>query len=108
MSVLDRRFAALADPTRRQILDRVAAGPVSVSVLAEPLHMTLPGVLKHVRVLEAAQLVVTAKVGRNRMCALGPQPLDDVADWVSWRRRHWSTLLDRFAGHLAERAEPAP
>jgi uncharacterized protein YndB with AHSA1/START domain/DNA-binding transcriptional ArsR family regulator len=101
MSVLDRRFAALADPTRRQILDRVAAGPVSVSVLAEPLHMTLPGVLKHVRVLEAAQLVVTAKVGRNRMCVLGPQPLDDVAEWVSWRRRHWSTLLDRFAGHLA-------
>ena len=105
MSVLDRRFAALADPTRRQILDRIAAGPVPMSVLAEPLRMTLPGVLKHVRVLEKAELVVTAKVGRTRMCALGPQPLDDVADWVSQRRRHWSTLLDRFADHVAERVD---
>jgi DNA-binding transcriptional ArsR family regulator len=105
MSVLDRRFAALADPTRRQILDRVAAGPVPVSVLAEPLRMTLPGVLKHVRVLEEAELVVTAKIGRSRMCALGPRPLDDVADWVSGRRRHWATLLDRFAEHLAERPD---
>lgn len=102
MSVLDRRFAALADPTRRQILDRVAAGPVAVSVLAEPLHMTLPGVLKHVRVLEEAELLVTAKVGRARMCLLGPRPLDDVGEWVSLRRRHWSTLLDRFADHLAD------
>lgn len=94
---LDLVFGALADPTRRTVLDRLATGPATVSTLAEPLEMTLPGVLKHVRILEEAALVTTRKVGRERICALAPSPLDDVAQWVMQRQRRWDRLLDRFA-----------
>ena len=103
MSVLDRRFAALADPTRRQILDRVAAGPVSVSVLAEPLHMTLPGVLKHVRVLEEAAMVSRRKLGRTNFLALEREPLSRLQAWTGQFHPWWGTdaeTLDNYAGAL--------
>jgi len=102
---LDRTLAAVADPKRREILDRSATGPVSISTLADLLEMSLPGVLKHVRVLEEADLLITHKVGRARFCELSPRPLDEVAGWVEDRRRRWCQLLDRFAEHVAERGE---
>lgn len=103
--ILDRTFAALADANRRKILDGVGRGAVSVSALAEPLGMSLPGVLKHVRILEGADLLVTRKVGRVRLCELGARPLDEVADWVEDRRHRWERKLDRFAAHVAEHGD---
>jgi DNA-binding transcriptional ArsR family regulator len=99
-SALDRTFSALSDPTRRRILERLAHGPATVSELAEPLDMTLPGLLKHVRILEEAELVVTEKQGRTRRCRLGPQDLDDAARWIQTYRRHWEGRLDRLGGYL--------
>lgn len=93
---LDRTFSALADGHRRQILDWLGDGPVSISDLATPLGMSLPGVLKHVRALEAAQLVETRKQGRTRWCRLGEQPLDSAAVWIEERRTLWTRRLDRF------------
>jgi DNA-binding transcriptional ArsR family regulator len=94
---LDRTFSALADTHRRQILDRLEAGPVSVSTLAGPLDMSLPGVLKHVRALEEAGLVETLKQGRTRWCRLTPRPLDDAARWIEQRRDRWEGRLEGFA-----------
>jgi DNA-binding transcriptional ArsR family regulator len=94
--VLDRTFSALSDAHRRHILDLLDAGPVSVSELAAPLGMSLPGVLKHIRVLEEASLVETQKRGRTRWCRLGPRPLEDAAEWIDERRRLWDRRLDRF------------
>lgn len=99
-AVLDRTFSALADAHRRQILDQLAAGPVSISELAAPLGMSLPGVLKHVRALEEAQLVETHKRGRTRWCQLGEQPLDGAAAWIDERRRLWEGRIDRFERHI--------
>jgi DNA-binding transcriptional ArsR family regulator len=100
--VLDRTFSALGDAHRRRILDRLGAGPVSISELAVPLNMSLPGVLKHVRALEAAQLVVTRKEGRTRWCRLRERPLDDAAAWIDERRTLWATRLDRFEASLED------
>ena len=86
----------MADAHRRQILDWLGDGPVSISDLAVPLGMSLPGVLKHVRALEAAQLVETRKQGRTRWCRLGDRPLDSAAAWIEERRTLWSRRLDRF------------
>lgn len=97
---LDRTFAALADPHRRLILDCLAAGPVTVSALAGPLGMTIPGVLKHVRALEAASLVGTHKLGRTRWCQLSPTSLDEVAGWIEEHRSLWNRVLDRFERHI--------
>jgi DNA-binding transcriptional ArsR family regulator len=100
--VLDRTFSALGDAHRRTILDRLGAGPVSISDLAVPLGMSLPGVLKHMRALEAAQLVVTRKEGRTRWCRLSERPLDDAAAWIDERRTLWATRLDRFGTSLED------
>lgn len=104
---LDRTFSALADAHRRQILDRLGDGPVSISDLAVPLGMSLPGVLKHVRALEAAELVETRKHGRTRWCRLGERPLDNASAWIEERRTLWSRRLDRF-GLSLEREEGSP
>jgi DNA-binding transcriptional ArsR family regulator len=98
--VLDRTFSALADPHRRQILDRLGEGPASVSELASPLGMSLPGVLKHVRALEEARLVETHKQGRTRWCRLGRRPLDEAATWIDEHRERWERQLDRFEQHI--------
>lgn len=106
-SSLDTAFAALADPQRRNILERVSRGPVPASQLAAPLGMTVTGVLKHVHVLEAAQLITTRKVGRTRWCQVAPAALDDAATWISSRRRLWDRRLDRFEAHLEQVSGPS-
>jgi DNA-binding transcriptional ArsR family regulator len=98
--LLDRTFGALSDGSRREILDRLSAGPASVTELAAPLGMSLPGVLKHLRVLEDAHLVRTSKTGRTRRCELAQHPLDDAAGWIEQRRRQWEHRIDRFEREL--------
>ena len=99
-SMLDRAFSALSDPTRREILQRLASGPATISELAYPFDISLPGLLKHVRILEDAQLVITQKQGRTRQCRLGPQQLEDAAQWIATYRRRWEGRLDRLEGYL--------
>jgi DNA-binding transcriptional ArsR family regulator len=99
-STLDRTFSALSDSTRREILQRLASGPATVSELAYPFDISLPGLLKHVRILEDAQLVITEKQGRTRYCRLGPRQLDDAAQWITTYRRRWERRLDRLDGYL--------
>jgi DNA-binding transcriptional ArsR family regulator len=103
-SALDRTFGALADPTRREILERLAAGPASISELAQPAGMSMPGLLKHVRILERAQLVTTEKQGRVRQCRLDPGQLDDAARWIQDSRRRWERRLGRLGTYLERQA----
>jgi DNA-binding transcriptional ArsR family regulator len=104
---IDRTFAALADPTRRDVLERLGRGSATISELAEPYGISLTGMKKHVRVLEEAELVTTEKVGRVRQCSLGPRRLDDVQDWVQMYRRMLDERLDRF-GELLQRTKGTP
>ena len=104
---IDRTFAALADPTRRGVLERLGRGSATISELAEPFGISLTGMKKHVRVLEDAELVTTEKVGRARRCSLGPRRLDDVHAWVETYRRMLDERLDRF-GELLERTKGVP
>jgi DNA-binding transcriptional ArsR family regulator len=97
---LDRTLSALADPTRRDILERLARGPKSISELARPLDISLPGLMKHVRILEEAELVQTEKNGRTRECRLGPAQLDDASEWIESYRKRWEGRLDRLVGYL--------
>ena len=106
-SPVDRTFSALADPTRRGVLERLAHGDATISQLAEPFGISLTGMKKHVQVLEAAQLVTTAKVGRTRQCSLGPQRLDDAHEWIATHRQLLEERLDRL-GELLERTKGAP
>ena len=101
---LDRTFAALADPTRLGILERLGQGSATITELADPFGMSLTGLKKHVRVLEDARLVTTEKVGRARRCSLGPQRLEDVEQWIDTYRRMLDGRLDRF-GELLERTK---
>jgi DNA-binding transcriptional ArsR family regulator len=98
---LDRTFAALADPTRRDILDRLGRGPASISELAGPSGMSLTGMKKHVKILEGARLVSTEKVGRTRRCRLGPERLEDAAQWIQLHRQRWERRLDGLESYLA-------
>ena len=97
---LDRTFSALADPTRRDILERLGRGPATISELAEPYGMSLTGLKKHVRILEEADLVTTEKIGRTRECRLGPEQLADAAQWIEMYRHHWERRLDRLEAYL--------
>src|SRR3954452_25167899 len=101
---LDRTFAALADPTRRGILERLGSGSATISEVGEPFGITLTGTKKHVQVLETAELVTTAKVGRERRCSLGPRRRDDVEQGIGTYRRMLDERLDRF-GELLERTK---
>ncbi len=103
---LDRTLTALADPTRRTVLERLAGGPATITELAEPFGMSLTGMKKHVRVLEDARLVRTEKVGRTRQCALGDHRLEDVAAYIDSYRRMVEERLDRL-GELLEREKGA-
>src|ERR1700733_8620744 len=98
---LNRTFAALADSTRRLILHRLGQGSATVTELAEPLGMSLTGLKKHVQVLEEVGLVTTEKVGRTRVCNLGPRRLDDVQQWIETYRGMVEERLDRL-GELLE------
>jgi DNA-binding transcriptional ArsR family regulator len=97
---LDRTFSALSDGTRREILERLQLGPASISDLAEPTGISLPGVLKHVRILEEANLVTTQKKGRIRECRLGPERMEDATAWIERYRDHWQRRLDRLEEYL--------
>ena len=97
---LSTTFAALADPTRRAILARLASGETSVSELAEPFDMTLPAVTKHLNVLERAGLIARGRDAQWRPCRLQAAPLKEVANWVAEYRRHWDQRLDRLDEYL--------
>ncbi|MFD1824450.1 MULTISPECIES: ArsR/SmtB family transcription factor [Mumia] len=97
---LDDAFAAVADPTRRQVLVRLTEGPAAVSELAAPFAMSVTGMAKHVRVLEDAGLVVTEKVGRTRLCRLGEERLEDAMAWISFYQRLWERRLDGMEAYF--------
>jgi DNA-binding transcriptional ArsR family regulator len=102
-------FAALADPSRRAMVDRLTRGPATVSELARPLPMSLPAVVQHLHVLEASGLVRSQKVGRVRTCRIEPTGLRAAEDWVTERRRSWERRLDRLGEYLAEHPDqPQP
>jgi DNA-binding transcriptional ArsR family regulator len=98
---LDGVFAALADGTRRRLVEQLGRGPASVSELARPLPMSLPAVVQHLHVLEACGLVRSEKVGRVRTCRLEVTRLATVQDWLDERRRTWDQRLDRLGDYLA-------
>ena len=102
---LDRVFQALADPSRRIIVERLSRGPASVGTLAQPLAMSLPAVMQHLRVLEASGLVRSEKVGRVRTCTIEPSALRSAEQWIGERRTSWEHRLDRLGDYLAERPE---
>jgi DNA-binding transcriptional ArsR family regulator len=99
---VDRVFHALGDPTRRAILERLSAGPISVSKLARPLDITLAAVVQHLQVLERSGLVHTQKLGRVRTCRMEPRGLSIAERWIDERRSLWEKRLDRLGDFLAE------
>jgi DNA-binding transcriptional ArsR family regulator len=99
---LSTTFAALADPTRRAILARLALGETSVTELAEPFEMSLPAVSKHLKVLERAGLIVRSREAQWRPCRLEAGPLKDAAGWLEHYRRFWETSFDRLDDYLKE------
>lgn len=102
---LDLMFQALADPTRRQIVDRLSRGSASVSELAQPLPMSLPAVVQHLQVLEQSGLVTTKKVGRVRTCTIDTGALSQAEKWLNQRRLAWNKRLDRLDVLLASGAD---
>src|SRR4051794_30046520 len=100
MDRLNDSFAALSDPTRRGILEHLARQEASISELAEAFEMTLTGIKKHVRILEAAGLAATEKIGRTRRCRLGPGRLEAESDWILSYRRNVEARLDRLGEFL--------
>src|SRR5882757_8656593 len=99
-STLDNTFAALADPTRRAILARLALGETSVTELAEPFDMSLPAVSKHLKVLERAGLITRGREAQWRPCRIEPDALNDVDGWLEEYRRLWEERLDRLDDYL--------
>src|SRR5215471_7948814 len=99
---LSATFAALADPTRRAILARLASGEASVTELAEPFAMSLPAISKHLKVLERAGLIARGREAQWRPCKLSAGPLKDVSEWVENYRRFWEQSLDRLEEYLRE------
>ena len=105
---IDHLFQALADPSRRVIVERLSRGPASVSELARPLPMSLPAVVQHIQVLETSGLVRSQKIGRVRTCEIEPAALRPVEQWITARRSNWERRLDRLGDYLAESdAEPS-
>ena len=105
---MDRVLHALADPSRRVIVERLSNGPASVSELAQPLPMSLPAVIQHVQVLEASGLVRSKKLGRVRTCRIEPAALRPVERWIGARRSSWERRLNRLGEYLEETADEPP
>ncbi len=97
---LSLTFAALADPTRRSIITRLAEGEATVSELAEPFAMSLPAISRHLKVLERAGLIVRGREAQWRPSRLRPDPLDDAVGWMEARKRTWEVRMDRLEAHL--------
>jgi DNA-binding transcriptional ArsR family regulator len=105
---LDRVFGALADPTRRAILERLTRGEETVMALAEPFSSSLPAISKHLRVLEGAGLIVRQKSGRRRICRIEPAAMNDAAAWIDHYRRFWTERLDALETLLNSEKEDLP
>src|SRR3954462_8507509 len=97
---LSRTFAALADPTRRSILTRLAEGEATVNELAEPFAISLPAISRHLKVLERAGLSVRSREAQWRPCRMKAEPLDEAMAWMQSRKRTWETRMDRLDAHL--------
>ena len=111
MTALDTTFGALADPTRRAILARLAVGEATVGELAAPFEISLPAISRHLKVLEEAELITNTRQGKHRRCALRPETLTRATDWLDFNRRFWSGGLDRLDQHLRQKTqnqEPKP
>ncbi len=102
---LSTTFAALADPTRRAILARLAEGEASVTDLAQPFEMSLPAVSKHLKVLERAGLIARGKEAQWRPCRLRPAAMKEVSDWIDHYRKFWTESLDRLEDYLREQQQ---
>ena len=98
-------FQALADPTRRAIVERLSRSPASVSQLAEPFAMSLPAIVQHLQVLETSGLVKTEKIGRVRTCTLDTSAMQQAEQWINDRRTGWIKRLDRLGDFLAEQSK---
>lgn len=99
---LSATFSALADPTRRAILARLAGGETTVTELAKPFQMTMPAITKHLKVLEKAGLITRGKEAQWRPCRLDAAPLHDVSDWLEHYRKFWEQSFDRLESYLKE------
>jgi len=99
---LSSTFAALADPTRRAILARLATGEATVTQLAEPFKVSLPAISKHLKVLERAGLIARGRTAQWRPCRLEPAPLEGAAEWLEYYRQFWEGSFDRLDQHLTE------
>jgi DNA-binding transcriptional ArsR family regulator len=105
-ATLDRTFAALADPTRRAILLRLAESERTVNELAAPFRISLPAVSRHLKVLERAALIVRVPDGQHRRCRLNPEALAAASDWLDFHQRFWSESVDRLAAELRRSKKP--
>lgn len=101
-AVADRVFHALSNPTRRRVLERLSAGPATVSELAAPFDMRLPSFVQHLSVLERSRLVRSTKHGRVRTYAIAPERLKVAEDWLAARRQEWESRLDRFDAYVKQ------
>ena len=102
---LDQTFQALADPTRRAMIERLGQGPASVSELAAPFAMSLPAVVQHLQILEASGLVRSEKLGRVRTCRMEPAAMSLAEQWINQRRTDWERKLDRLGDYLKTNPE---
>ena len=107
MKNLDQAFGALADPTRRAILMRLAEGDATVGELAAPFSISLPAISRHLKVLEEASLITNERVGKQRRCHLQRQALAELGGWLDFNRRFWSGSLDRLAKRFPKRGKEA-
>jgi DNA-binding transcriptional ArsR family regulator len=103
---LDHTFSALADPTRRSILTRLADGEATVSELAQPFAMSMPAISRHLKVLERAGLIVRSREAQWRPSRLQADPLDEAIDWMQSRKQTWEARMDRLDAHLRRKGEP--
>lgn len=102
MDKLSSTFAALADPTRRAILSMLSSGEATVNEIAEPFNISLPGISKHLKVLEKAGLISRSRDAQWRPCTLKPEVLKDAADWLEYYRKHWEESFDRLDNYLKQ------
>ncbi|MCB1335989.1 MAG: helix-turn-helix transcriptional regulator [Maritimibacter sp.] len=107
-SEIESTFNALADPTRRAVIQALSEGPASVSELARPFTMALPSFTQHLGVLESAGLIVSRREGRSRICRLNPEAMRAAEAWLAAHRRQWEARMDRFEAHLATQKKDTP
>ena len=103
MNGLDLTFAALADPTRRAIVARLARGEATVGELAKPFRITAPAISRHLKVLEGASLISNERQGKHRLCRLNPKALTSASEWIESHRHFWSQSFDRLETHLKKK-----